>query len=257
MTLSRRGITGSDVNPLSVQLYSVRDLMAEPRGVLTRIAEIGYDAVEPYDPLNDPTGFRALTDELGLKVSSTHARVTGEQADEILDAAATLGTDTVIVPHIDPARWADAAGIAAIAEELNAGAAKAAQRGIRVGYHNHWFELEAKVDGRHGLEVLAEQLDPAVILEVDTYWAQVGGADVPELLKRLGDRVRYLHVKDGPAKNPQDAMTAVGGGVMPVGAILAANPAVEWHVVELDRCDTDMVQAIADSYTYLTSGNVR
>jgi sugar phosphate isomerase/epimerase len=231
--------------------------MADPRAVVTRIAEIGYGAVEPYDVLTDPTGFRALTDELGLKVSSAHAPVLGDQADAVLDAANTLGTDTVIVPHLDPTRWADADGIASIAADLNAAAAKAASRGIRIGYHNHWFELEAKVDGKHGLEVLAEQLDPTVVLEVDTYWAQVGGADVPALLKRLGDRVRYLHVKDGPATNKDDAMTAVGGGVMPVGEILAANPAVEWHVVELDRCDTDMVQALADSYTYLTTAGVR
>ncbi|HEX3811349.1 MAG TPA: sugar phosphate isomerase/epimerase [Mycobacteriales bacterium] len=231
--------------------------MSDPRAVVTRIAEIGYGAVEPYDVLTDPTGFRALTDELGLRVSSAHAPVLGDQADAVLDAANTLGTDTVIVPHLDPARWADADGIASIAADLNAAAAKAASRGIRIGYHNHWFELEAKVDGKHGLEVLAEQLDPTVVLEVDTYWAQVGGADVPALLKRLGDRVRYLHVKDGPATNKDDAMTAVGGGVMPVGEILAANPAVEWHVVELDRCDTDMVQALADSYTYLTTAGVR
>jgi sugar phosphate isomerase/epimerase len=113
------------------------------------------------------------------------------------------------------------------------------------------------VDGRHGLEVLADQLSDGVVLEVDTYWAKVGGADVPALLKRLGDKVRYLHVKDGPAAAKEDAMTAVGGGVMPVAQILAANPAVEWHVVELDRCDTDMVQALADSYTYLTTSGVR
>ena len=245
------------MNPLSVQLYTVRDLMAEPRAVLTRLAEIGYGAVEPYDILTDPTGFRALVDELGLKVSSAHAPVLGDQSEAVFAAAKTIGTDTVIVPHLDPARWADADGIASIAKDLNAAAEKAADQGLRVGYHNHWFELESSVDGRHGLEVLADQVSDDVVLEVDTYWAQVGGADVPALLKRLGDKVRYLHVKDGPAKNREDAMTAVGGGVMPVAEILAANPAVEWHVVELDRCDTDMVTALADSYTYLSTSGVR
>lgn len=231
--------------------------MAEPRAVLTRIAEIGYGAVEPYDILRDPTGFRALVDELGLKVSSCHAPALGDQADDVFAAAKTIGTDTVIVPHLDPARWADADGIAGIANDLNAAAEKAAAQGLRIGYHNHWFELESNVDGRHGLEALADQLSDDVILEVDTYWAKVGGADVPALLKRLGDKVRYLHVKDGPAAAKEDAMTAVGSGVMPVAEILAANPAVEWHVVELDRCDTDMVQALADSYTYLTTAGVR
>ena len=82
--------------------------------------------------------------------------------------------------------------------ELNQAAVKAADHGLRLGYHNHDFELSSIVGGRPGLEVLADALDPAVILEVDTYWAAVGGQDVPALLGRLGDRVRYLHVKDGP-----------------------------------------------------------
>jgi sugar phosphate isomerase/epimerase len=75
---------------------------------------------------------------------------------------------------------------------------------------------------------------------------------VPELLSRLGDRVRYLHVKDGPVTR-DDPMTAVGAGKMPVAEILAASPSVEWNVVELDACATDMMEALADSITWLTS----
>ncbi len=52
-------------------------------------------------------------------------------------------------------------------------------------------------------------------------------------------------------------MVAVGQGVMPVKEILAANKAVEWHVVELDQCATDMVQALVDSAAYLNSEGVR
>ena len=111
-------------------------------------------------------------------------------------------------------------------------------------------------DGRTGLEVLADALDPAVLLEVDTYWAAVGGQDpgrlVPALLGRLGDRVRYLHVKDGPVTK-DDPMTAVGTGRMPVAEILAACPSAEWHVVELDRCATDMLTAVRDSLAWLTA----
>ena len=39
---------------------------------------------------------------------------------------------------------------------------------------------------RPALEVLAGSLDAGVLLEVDTYWAAVGGQDVPALLGRLG-----------------------------------------------------------------------
>jgi sugar phosphate isomerase/epimerase len=98
--------------------------------------------------------------------------------------------------------------------------------------------------------VLADRLDDVVILEVDTYWAAVGGQDVPALLGRLGERVRYLHVKDGPVTR-DDPMTAVGAGRMPVAEILAASPSAGWHVVELDRCATDMMTAVGDSLTWL------
>ena len=239
-------------NPLALQLYTVRDQLASGRkAVLGAIRGYGYAAVEPYDVLTDPEVLRADLDEAGLAVCAVHAKALGEDAGAFLDGAKTVGADTVIVPWAPPERFADADAIAELARELNEGAARAAGLGLRFGYHNHAFEL-AMVGGRTGLEALADALDPAVLLEVDTYWAAVGGQDVPKLLGRLGDRVRYLHVKDGPVTK-DDPMTAVGTGRMPVAAILAAAPAAEWHVVELDRCATDMLTAVRDSVGWLTS----
>jgi sugar phosphate isomerase/epimerase len=239
-------------NPLGLQLYTVRDQLASGRSaVLEAIRGFGYAAVEPYDVLTDPEALRADLDEAGLAVCAVHAKALGEDADAQFDGASTVGADTVIVPWADPERFADADAIAALARELNEAAARAAGRGLRFGYHNHAFEL-AMVGGRTGLEALADALDPAVLLEVDTYWAAVGGQDVPALLGRLGDRVRYLHVKDGPVTK-DDPMTAVGGGRMPVAEILAACPSAEWHVVELDRCATDVLTAVRDSLDWLTS----
>jgi len=57
-------------------------------------------------------------------------------------------------------------------------------------------------------------------------------------------------VKDGPV-TAGDPMTAVGAGRMPVAKILAACPSAEWHVVELDRCATDILTAVRDSLTWL------
>ena len=108
------------------------------------------------------------------------------------------------------------------------------------------------MDGRPALEVLADQLSSEVFLEVDVYWAAVGGVDVPALLTRLGERVEYLHVKDGPAVDREDPMTAVGAGALPIPEILAAAPADAWRVVELDRCATDMLTALHDSYRYVS-----
>ncbi|HEU5417766.1 MAG TPA: sugar phosphate isomerase/epimerase, partial [Streptosporangiaceae bacterium] len=147
----------------------------------------------------------------------------------------------------------DAGSVAEVARDLNEMAARIGAEGLLLGYHNHDFELSSLIGGRPALEVLAGQLDDSVLLEVDTYWAAVGGQDVAALLRRLGDRVGYLHVKDGPVVSRADYMTAVGAGRMPVAEILAASAAPQWHIVELDRCATDMMTAVGDSLTWLVS----
>jgi len=238
-------------NPPAVQLYSVREqLPADRPGVLGRIAAAGYGAVEAFNVLSDTEGLRADLDAAGLTVCGVHAVPSGAQAADVLAAAKTLGADTVIVPYLPPARFGTADSVAGVASELNEMAARVADAGLRFGYHNHDFELSSLIGGRPALEVLAESLDEGVLLEVDTYWAAVGGQDVPALLGRLGDRVRFLHVKDGPITK-DDPMTAVGAGRMPVAEILAAAPSAQWHVVELDRCATDMLTAVEQSLRWL------
>ena len=241
-------------NPPALQLYTVRELLPGDRaGVLARIAAFGYGAVEAFDVLTDTDGLHADLAAAGLGVSSVHAIPSGDQAEAIAAAAVTLGTDTIIVPYQPPARFADADSVRALARELNEMATWAAGHGLRVGYHNHDFELSSHLGGRPALEVLADQLQDGIILEVDTYWAAVGGQDVPDLLRRLGDRVGYLHVKDGPVVNREDFMTAVGAGQMPVAQVLAASPSAAWHIVELDRCATDMMTAVGDSLAWLAA----
>jgi sugar phosphate isomerase/epimerase len=238
-------------NPPAVQLYTVRDQLSEDRaGVLAQIAAFGYGAVEPFSILDDPAGLAADLGAAGLAVCSVHAVPAGDQASAVIEAARTLGAGTVIVPYLPPDRFADAGAVREVAAELNGMAARLASDGLRLGYHNHDHELSSLIRGRPALEVLADGLDDAVILELDTYWAAVGGQDVPALLGRLGDRVRYLHVKDGPVTR-DDPMTAVGAGRMPVAGILAAAQSAEWHVVELDRCATDMMTAVGDSLAWL------
>ncbi len=238
-------------NPPAVQLYTVRDqLTGDRQGVLERIAAFGYGAAEPFGILDDPAGLAADLAAAGLAVCSVHAMPAGDQAGAVIQAARTLGAGTVIVPYLPPARFADAASVLEVAAELNGMAGRLASEGLRLGYHNHDHELSSLIRGRPALEVLADGLDDAVILEVDTYWAAVGGQDVPALLGRLGERVRYLHVKDGPVTR-DDPMTAVGSGRMPVVSILAAARSAEWHVVELDRCATDTMTAVGDSLAWL------
>ncbi|MFF2847762.1 sugar phosphate isomerase/epimerase family protein [Streptomyces sp. NPDC058001] len=240
--------------PLSVQLYSVRDALAADReGTLARLAAMGFGAVEPFDVRTDPDGLRRLADDLGLTVSSTHAGpLLDADPEPALEGVARLGTDLAIVPGgIPHEEFTSLDGLKRTADRLNGIAERAAPLGIRVGYHNHWWEIEPDVDGRHALEVLADLLAPDVFLEVDTYWAAVGGADVAALLGRLGDRVLALHVKDGPGIKGEPHV-AVGTGAMPVPDILAASPGT-WRIVEFDACAGDLFAELAASRAYVTA----
>ncbi len=239
----------------SLQLYTLRTAMGEDLpGTIRRVAELGYTAVEPYN-------FVATADELaealaanGLTAPSGHAPLLREDQDQIFEAARKLGIGTVIDPHVERSHWTTEADIRATADALNAAAKKGAEYGITVGYHNHEFELEERIDGVSGLEVLAGHLDPEVVLEVDTYWAAVGGEDPAELLRRLGDRVRFVHIKDGPLTKENKDQVAVGSGSMQVWDVLAAAPGIEAAVVELDDFTGDVFTAVADSLAYLNEG---
>ena len=51
-------------------------------------------------------------------------------------------------------------------------------------------------------------------------------------------------------------MVAVGSGTLDIPAILSSAPTARWHIVELDRCATDMMTAVADSYRYLVDSGL-
>ena len=132
-------------------------------------------------------------------------------------------------------------------------AAKGAELGLKVGYHNHDHELSGTIDGTPVLELFAGLLDPSVLLEVDLYWATAGGADPVELLGRLGDRVIAVHVKDGPIKPgitsrqlPKDQAPA-GQGDVPLAAALKAATSAQYAVIEFDHYEGDTFAGIAPS----------
>ena len=227
----------ADMPDLSVQLYSVRDAAAEDlEGTLARLAAIGLTNVEPFD-LSDPRRLRAALDASGLSAPSAHSRLDGD-VDAVLEAAATVGVRTVIHPMCEAERWDDGA----FADAIAAAAKRAAGYGLQVGYHNHWWE------SGDSLERFAER--SGAILELDAYWAAVGGEDVPALLGRLGDRVRLLHLKDGPVNRENEQQLPLGQGAMPVPEILAAATAAELGVLEFDAYAGDLFEGIAAGFEY-------
>ena len=184
----------------SIQLYTLRNAAQEDLpGTIRRVAEIGFTQVEPYNFVATVAELGKALKENGLTAPSGHAPLLSQDQDEIFAAAKELGITTVIDPFLPAEHWQDAETIQSTATALNAAAKKGAEYGIRVGYHNHAWELESTIEGKTALEYFEGLLEPELVLEVDTYWAAVGGQDPVELLARLGDRVKFIHIKDGPA----------------------------------------------------------
>ena len=244
------------MSELSVQLYTVRESLARDfEGTLGKLAAFGFTQVEPFAFVNFADELRSGLPNNGLTAPTAHIHLVGEDHDAICELAAELGIQTIIEPYVDPSRWQSEADINEIASELNEVATKAADYGLRVGYHNHHFELESKISGVHALEVLADRVAPEVVLEVDTYWAYAGGADVPALLSRLGERVVALHIKDGDGTLDTSKQVPVGSGVVPVWDIIAAAPDA-LRVVELDDSESDLLEAVRASREFLLADRV-
>lgn len=235
---------------LSVQLYTVREALNEDLpGTLARLAGLGFTQVEAFNIVG-LEGLGAGLSAAGLAVPTAHQRFIGLELEPIFEKAKSLGIETLIDPHVDDARWQSAEGVAGIIADFEIAAAAAEGFGLKLGYHNHAFEFETEIDGQTAYELFASQLPAGVGLELDTYWAAVGGTDPVALLKKLGAQAVALHIKDGPKTKDDKEQVALGSGSMPVREIIEAAPTA-LRVVELDDSAGDRFQAVADSVAWL------
>ncbi|MFF4357691.1 sugar phosphate isomerase/epimerase family protein [Streptomyces sp. NPDC001604] len=240
----------------SVQLYTVRDaLQTDLAGTIRRLAGIGFTQVEPYNFVAQAEELATALADAGVTAPSGHAPLLSGDQDEIFAAAKRLGMGIVIDPYLPAEHWQDAEAIRGVAARFNAAARKGAEYGIRVGYHNHWWEFSPKIEGVTPLEFFAGLLDPELVLEVDTYWAAVGGEDPAALLQRLGERVVAVHIKDGPGTEDTHAQVPAGQGTMDVRGILDAANSLELTVLEFDDYAHDIFDGVTASLRYLQAGS--
>lgn len=238
--------------PIALQTYTVRDQMARNfEKTITRVAEIGYPALEItfQIPGASLTQAEKLFSRLGFQLPAAHAPLPlADKRSAVLDFAEMFRVRSLVF-SAGREEFASLESVQRLCARINDAYAIAADRGLTLGYHNHWWEF-APLQDRTGFDVMLELVDPAVVFEVDTYWVQTGGYDPAALVERLGARAPLLHIKDGPATQSA-AMVAVGKGVLDFPAIIPAATGAQWLIVELDRCDSDMLRAVDESYRYL------
>ena len=239
---------------MSVQLYSVREQLATDfSGTMARLAQIGLTRVEPFAMVEHAAELKIALADNGLSAPTTHQSLVEVDLDAVFETATDLGIATVIHPYTDAELWSSEDGVATLADALNTAAATAASHGLRVGYHNHDWEVRNTFDGQTALERFVGLLDPSVVLEIDCYWAAFGGQDVPALIGRLGGRVVALHLKDGPLNGVIAEQLPLGSGQLPAAEIVAAATSVEVPVLEFDQYAGDIFEGVATGYAFATA----
>lgn len=193
-----KAVTAPSGIDFGVQLYMVRHQISGPHadlpGTLSLIHSIGYASVETYPIVYDRPAkeLKSLIEGVGLRVPSGHFDYA--TLEEHVDYAAELGLEYMICPMLPQSLWDSLDGFRQGAAHLNTAAAKARTAGLKFGYHPHDYEFKP-LAGSCGFDVLMRELDPAIRLELDVFWAIEGGQDPQQIMRKYRDRLALIHIK--------------------------------------------------------------
>lgn len=208
------------VNPahIGLQLYTVRDrLQQDFVGTIEKVAQIGYKEVEfagYYD--HTPQQVRELLDRLGLRSPSAHIGLDLLRKDlnSEIQSAKTIGQQYITIPALPNAfggkitaeDWHN------YAQEFNRIGKTLSDNGLRLAYHNHFFEFVPADNGKMAYDVLLSETDPSLVsFEMDLMWTVFAGQDPLAWFQKYPGRFVMWHVKD--MKGVAEARAAMKQGM--------------------------------------------
>ena len=249
--------------PIALQLYSVRDDMKKDfKGTLTKVKEMGYQGVEFAGLFgHSPAEVKAMLDEIGLTPVSAHVAIDEILADipKVISDYRAVGCRFIAIPWMAEERRPGNPLYQQTIEDIKAIGEEANKQGLTLLYHNHDFEFK-KLNGEYLLDILYRDVPEDLLkTQIDTCWANVGGEDPAEYLRKYKGRSPVVHLKDFvmPGKKPaklyeligveseqtedeQDKkfeLRPVGYGVQDIPEILkaSAEAGTEWVIIEQDH----------------------
>jgi len=259
--------------PLGIQLYSVRQQMAEDLdGALAAVSAAGFIEVEAAAlPKKSAKEIRAALDKAGLRCVSAHHGFADlhMQLDDIVAYDKELGVKFILCASPGYRTPSPAGGGKRTiddwhynAEQFNAMGEKMAAQGVRFGYHNHTPEFVV-TEGKTPYFELLRLTDPKkVTFELDCGWAIVGGMKPAEIMKDYPYRISMLHVKDfilpaNPSpENHEAKVTELGRGTIdysPIFAQAAKTQHIEHAFVEQEAFDMPWKESLKVDADYMRS----
>jgi len=236
---------------IGAQMFTLRDHLKTPEAIaqtLHRVAEMGYPGIQvsAFGPI-DTDDLAGLLKKENLACAATHVSMDFmKDVDACLAYHEKLGCQYTAVGGCGKRDETRAEAFVEWAKEFNEVAGKLNERGLRVGYHNHAFEL-MQFDGVTALELIAQNTDAHVWFEIDTYWIAAGGGDPAAWIRWAKGRLPAVHFKDMTVgTGQQQKMCEVGSGNLNWPAILDAcrEAGVEHYLVERDTGDLDPFESL-------------
>lgn len=262
-------------NGIGLQLWTVRNQMAEdPAATLKAVADAGYKQVELMDVIGSGEIVK-MAKGLGLEVRSAFFNwetignpdnPDAPSIDAVIEQAKEYGLEYLVFGYIGREARNTEDKLKAIADRTNAASEKVVEAGMQLSYHNHAFEFEPlggdAAKATTGFDIFMERFDAKhVNFELDVFWVALGGWDPIETLKKLGQRVGQVHLKDlksgvptiyDEGKVPKDAFQEVGDGTIDMRAVMAVaseNGVAQFHV-EQDESPAPL-ESIQQSMVYV------
>ena len=136
-------------------------------------------------------------------------------------------------------------------EEFERKASFFKKEGIDFMFHNHDTEIATRINGIPILDLMYDSTDD-LTFELDIGWVTYGGGDPVDYIKRFGNRISALHIKDfvdgwvpptpregapkPTIKNMMPRFTTPGTGKVDLRGCLKAGAdlGIEWAIVEQD-----------------------
>jgi len=297
LSCSPQGKSPSALDEIGLQLYTLRDQLAtDVISTLDRVAGIGYNHVETFGPDIDAAGKVTFWDmdvpSLSARLAANNLKTYSGHYDlgefltpgngnqdalkVFIETAATLGQHYLIAP-VPPILLIDkltADDYRFMADQLNVGGELAAKSGLKIGYHNHFWEFRTLTDGSRGLDILIENTDDALVaFELDLFWSEKSGTDSAAYFEKHPGRFPLWHIKDMDKNNStvitggeydtkpfmeitqNITYTEVGTGSIDFKKIMAEEKTagLQYAFVEQDFITIDPFESITRSYNYVKS----
>ena len=245
-SLNAASLMDNNLSNIGIQLYTVRDLMAENLPLtIQRIADIGYKEVEFAGYFGKTAKeIKTILSDNGLKSPSTHIEMDAiyNNPNKAIDTALEVGHEYIVMAWLSESERQNIDQYREYVDIYNLFGEKCNQNGLKFAYHNHDFEFNT-LDGEVPMDLLLDKTDPNnVLFELDMYWVNKAKKDPKFYINRYPGRFPLWHIKD-MASNTM--MADVGDGVIDFSEIFSLSniSGLKHYFVERDDPSDSILSA--------------